>query len=90
MTWLLDQADFDRTDRPQRGVWLHYFRTPRGPLAAAWTQTDTTAELDMPDAVKAWNVVGTPQPIRNPMPISQAPTYVLLLENRSKSLGDIE
>jgi len=78
MTWLLDRAQFERTDHPRQGVWVHRFRTPRGPLAVAWTQTDTTAELDMPDAVRAWNVVGTPESVRQPMRIGEAPTYVLL------------
>ncbi len=78
MTWLLDRARFQRTDHPKPGVWVHRFGTPRGPLVVAWARTGTTAELDLPDAAKAWTVVGTPEPVRNPMPIGEAPTYVLL------------
>ena len=78
MTWLLDGAAFARTDRPAENVWVHRFATPAGPLAVAWSRTETTASLAFPNATEAWSLMGEAIPIPGDkaFTITDAPIYV--------------
>ncbi|MGC9316449.1 MAG: hypothetical protein ACP5KN_00265 [Armatimonadota bacterium] len=79
MTWLLDGATFEGTERPTGDLWLHHFRTPRGPLVVAWTRTGTTATYEFQDAVGAWDIVGADLPLEpHSLLVRPEPTYVLL------------
>lgn len=84
MTWLLDGAQFLRTDRPDEKVWVHHFRTPRGPLAVTWARTGTQAEVEFPGAVEAWDLMGAPVEVKGAgapvLRVTDAPLYVLLRE----------
>jgi hypothetical protein len=82
MTWLLDGATFERTERPRpsEDAWVHHFRTPRGPLAVAWTRSGTEADLSFRDAARAWDLMGAekPVPATGQFRVTDAPVYVLL------------
>ena len=82
MSWLLDGATFERTERRGPQAWVHYFKTDRGPLAVAWTHTGAEVRLDLPHVVQAWDLMGAPLavPRHGPLTIADAPVY-LLLEN---------
>lgn len=60
LTWALDGAHYLRTVQPTPDTWVYHFETPKGPLAVVWSRTGTTTEMALPDAVEAWNLVGTP------------------------------
>jgi len=78
MTWLLDGATFDRTERSGPDAWLHWFRTPRGFLAVAWARSDTRTPITIPGAREAWDLVGAPMrlPRDGVIEVSDAPVYV--------------
>ena len=78
MTWLLDGATFDATDRPDPDTWVHRFRTPRGPLWVAWRRTGTTGQLRVPGAVRWWDLMGVehPAPKSGALTLTDAPVYV--------------
>jgi hypothetical protein len=80
MTWLLDGAEFERTEKPEPNVWVHRFRTPQGPLAVTWTQSGTTATLAFPAAMAAWDLMGAPLrlPEAKQFALSDAPVYLRL------------
>ena len=80
MTWLLDGATFERTERPSADAWVHHFNTPRGPLAVAWTRSDTEADLSFPGAEGAWDLMGAekPVPASGRFDVTDAPVYVRL------------
>lgn len=80
MTWLLDGAEFDHTLRPTEDLWLHHFRTPRGPMVVAWSRTETEAQQTMPNATRAWDLMGAEIELAKDarLTISDAPTYLLL------------
>jgi hypothetical protein len=78
LSWLLDGATFDHTERPSPDVWLHWFRTPRGRLAIVWARTGTHSEVTIPGAREAWDLMGAP--VRIPrggvFEATDAPLYV--------------
>ena len=82
MTWLLDGATFQRTERPSPDVWVHTFALPRGQLAVAWSRTGTTAALPFPDATHAWDLMGAEiaLPEDRTFTVTDAPIYVLMGE----------
>jgi len=84
MTWLLDGAQFLRTERRGEDVWVHHFRTPQGPLAVAWSRTGTEAEVEFPGAVRAWDLMGAPVEVERAaakaLRVTDAPLYVLMRE----------
>jgi len=79
MTWLLDGATYDHTERPTEDVWLHYFGTSRGRLVAAWTRTGTRAEHTFPNAKQAWDIMGAEMPLAG-LSLTPVPVYVLLAD----------
>ena len=78
MTWLLDGATFKGTDRPGEHVWVHRFSTPAGPLAVAWSRTDTIAHIAIARAKEAWDLMGASMPIPRDgvFEVTDAPVYV--------------
>ena len=80
MTWLLDGAAFDRTERPSENLWAHHFTSPRGPMVVAWSRSDTTAALPLPRAVAAWDLMGAAAavPEDRVFKVTDAPIYVRL------------
>ena len=78
MTWLLDGATFEHSERPSADVWVHRFRTPQGPLLIAWTRTGTQATLPVPAGARAYDLMGAPVPIPRSrlLPLTDAPVYV--------------
>jgi hypothetical protein len=80
MTWLLDGAKFERTERPTPDQWVHRFATPRGPVVVAWTRTGTRAEMSFPRAGRAWDIMGRDLPLRagGKLAVTPHPVYVLM------------
>jgi len=78
MTWLLDGATFERLERPTKDLWLHHFSTPRGELVVAWSRTGTTADLAIPGATRAWDIMGRERSAKGKLSITPNPTYVLV------------
>jgi hypothetical protein len=78
LTWLLDGATFNRTERPTTDTWQHWFRTPHGPLAVAWSRTGSETRLTFPRARQAWDLVGAPLqvPRDGALNVTDAPVYV--------------
>ena len=76
MTWLLDGATFDKTERPNEDAWIHHFTTPSGPIAVAWSRSRTQQAHAFPGATEAFDVMGAR--IRNParVRLTEWPTYV--------------
>lgn len=82
MTWLLDSAEFERTERPRPEVWMHRFTTPRGPLAVVWSKTGTAMDLALPRAVRAWDLMGQELDLHRAagLALSPEPVYLQLAE----------
>jgi len=80
MTWVLDGAKFERTERPTPDQWVHHFATPRGPVIVAWMRTGTQAELTFPKALRAWDIMGRDLPLHagGKLAVTSVPVYVLL------------
>lgn len=79
MTWLLDGATFDHTERPTLDLWLHHFRTPRGRLVVAWTRTGTEVEHVFATATQAWDIMGREVELEaTRLTLTPEPSYVLL------------
>ena len=53
-------------------------------MVVAWTRTDTTAELKLPSAVAAWDLMGArmPVPTGGVFTVTDAPVYVRLGQGR--------
>ena len=85
MSWILDGARFDRTERPGEDAWVHSFDTPRGEVAVAWTKTGREMTLSFPDAVEAWDLMGAPLslPANKEWTATDAPIYVLSAKDRT-------
>lgn len=77
MTWLLDGATFEKTERPKDGVWVHNFTTPRGRLAVAWTASG--AKFDMPSEgiEQGWDLMGAPLAVSDTVTLTDSPIYLL-------------
>ncbi|MBI2297780.1 MAG: carbohydrate binding domain-containing protein [Armatimonadetes bacterium] len=82
MTWILDGAKYERTDRPRPDVWMHRFTTPRGPAAVVWSKTGTSVDLPIPHAVGAWDLMGQELDVHRAagFALSPEPIYVQLAD----------
>ncbi|MBL7043569.1 MAG: hypothetical protein ISR77_33365 [Pirellulaceae bacterium] len=82
ISWILDGARFLRTDRPTENAWVHYFQTPRGPVAIAWARTGQRATLRFPKARQGWDLMGAPLALSadTGLTITDAPIYLLLAD----------
>jgi hypothetical protein len=80
MTWALQGAKFERTERPDKDQWAHYFSTPRGTVVVAYVRTGTKGKIDLPRATSAWDIMGAPVKIGpgGSIPLAPTPTYILL------------
>ncbi len=78
MTWLLDGAEYLRTERPNVDAWIHHFQTPSGPLAVAWTRSGTRRTLAVEGATEAFDVMGAPVEVATDeaIEITEWPTYI--------------
>jgi hypothetical protein len=79
MTWLLDGATFERTERPNADTWVHRFRTPRGPLLVTWCRTGKTGRMVARGAVGVWDLMGAPVKVGEGgvVNLTDAPVYIL-------------
>jgi len=80
MTWLLDGATFERTDRPTADTWVHHFRTPKGPLVVAYSRTGTEADIELPGASRLWDLVGAEHEVNGAVHLTPDPVHVRLRE----------
>jgi hypothetical protein len=80
MTWLLEGAKYERTERPINDLWVHYFATPRGKLAVAWSRTGTRADFSFRGGTAAWDIMGKNMQLGSgaKLTLTPDPTYVLL------------
>jgi hypothetical protein len=78
MTWMLDGARFERTERPQEDAWVHHFSSAQGPLAVAWSRTGTTANLKLPGVVCVWDIMGREIRLRHGGRVTVTPEPVYL------------
>lgn len=78
MTWLLDNAAYERTDHSNSDLWWHCFTTPTGPLIVAWARTGKTVPYRFPHAIKIWDLMGNPQEVfpYQIFPITEIPIYI--------------
>ena len=80
MTWLLDGAEFVRTERPDADAWAHRFSTPRGEVVVAWARRGRESEVTLPGATRAWDLMGgelTPD-ANGQLLVGDTPVYVLV------------
>ena len=79
MTWLLDGAEFLRTERPAEDCWKHVFGTTRGRLSIYWARTDTRRHLPVGPAARVWDLMGAPKTTApdGSLLVTDAPVYVL-------------
>ena len=85
LSWILDGARFVRTERPDEDAWVHYFDTPRGEVAVAWTKTGSAKTLSFPGAIEAWDLMGAPLslPADREWKVTDAPIYVRSAKGRA-------
>lgn len=77
LTHFLGDATYEQTERPTEDTWIRWFATPRGRIAVVYARSGTLAEVRVPGARQAWDIMGRPIPLRDEMMIvGPQPVYI--------------